>query len=83
MCDLKVPWEKEVPIDIQTQCLKCITCLKTEIKILRSTPIKNELMTEIYIHVFRDASIDGVCPVAYAVVYQPKKASQNLVTNKF
>ena len=40
-------------------------------------------MTEIDIHVFRDASIDGVCPVAYAVVYQPKKATQNLVTNKF
>ena len=83
LCDLKIPWEKEVPIDIQTQCLKWITCLTTEIKIHRSIPIKNELMTEIDIHVFRDASIDGVCPVAYAVVYQPKKASQNLVTNKF
>ena len=40
-------------------------------------------MTEIDIHVFSDASIDEVCPVAYAVVYQPKKSSQNLVTNKF
>ena len=40
-------------------------------------------MNEIDIHVFSDASIDEVCPVAYAVVYQPKKGSQNLVTNKF
>ena len=75
LCDLKVSWGKEIPIDMQTQWLKWITGLRTEIKILRSIPIKNEPITEIDIHFFNDASIDGVCTVAYAVVHQPNKVS--------
>ena len=55
LCDLKVSWDKEIPIDIQTQWLKWITGLKTEIKIPRSIPNKNEPITEIDIHVFSDA----------------------------
>ena len=83
LCDLKVPWDKEITIDIQTQWLKWITGLKTEIKIPRpSIPIKNEPITEIDIHPFSDASIDGVCTVAYAVVCQPNKVSQSLITSK-
>ena len=35
LCDLKVSWDKETPIDIQTQWLKWIKSLKTEIKIPR------------------------------------------------
>ena len=60
LCDLKVPWHKEIPKGIQTQWLKWITSLKAEIKIPRSIPIKNEPITEIDIHLFSDASIDGV-----------------------
>ena len=51
---------EEIPKDIQTQWLKCITNLKAEIKIPRSIPIKNEPVTEIDIHLFSDASTDGV-----------------------
>ena len=58
LCDLKVPWDKEVPIDIQTQWLKWITGLKTEIKIRRPISIKNERITEIDIQLFSDASTD-------------------------
>ena len=82
MCDLKVPWDKEVPIDIQTQWLKWITGLKTEIKIRRPISIKNERITEIDIQLFSDASTDWVCTVAYAVVYQPSKVNQSLITSK-
>ena len=35
LCDLKVSWDKETPVDIQTQWLKWIKSLKTEIKIPR------------------------------------------------
>ena len=35
LCDLKVSWDKETPIDIQTQWLKWIKSFKTEIKIPR------------------------------------------------
>ena len=51
-------------------------------KIPRSIPIKNEPITEIDIHLFNDASIDGVCTVAYTIVYQPNKVSQILTTSK-
>ena len=34
------------------------------------------------VHLFSDASINGVCTVAYAVIYQPNKISQGLITNK-
>ena len=71
LCDLKVSWDREIPIDIQTQWLKWITDLKTEIKIPRSILIKNEPITEINIHLFSGASIDGVCPVAKAVTQKP------------
>ena len=82
LCDLNVPWDKEIPIDIQTQWLKWVTGLKTEVKIPRSIPIKNEPITKIDIHLFSDASIDGVCTAAYTVVYQPNKVSQSLITSK-
>ena len=70
LCDLKVSWNKEIPIDIQTQWLKWITGLKAEIKIPSSIPIKNEPITEIDIYLFSDATVDGVCTVAYALVYR-------------
>ena len=70
-CDLKVSWDREIPIDIQTERLKWITDLKIEIKIPKSIPIKNEPIIEINIHLFSDASIDGVCTVAKAVSQKP------------
>ena len=63
-------------MDNQTHWLKWIICLKTYIKIPRSIPIKNEPITEINIHLFSDASIDGVSTVAYTVVYQPNKLAK-------
>ena len=57
LCNLKVPWYKEISIDIQTQWLKWITGLKAEIKIPNSNPIINEPLTEIDINLFSDATI--------------------------
>ena len=82
LCDLKVSWDREIPIEIQTQWLKWITGLETKIKIPRSIFIKNEPITEINIHLFSDASIVGVCTVAYAVVDQRDKGSQSIITSK-
>ena len=82
LCDLKVSWDKEIPIYIQTQWLKWITGLKTEIKIPRSIPIKYKPIAEIDIYLFSDASIDGVCTVTYTIVYQPNKVSRSLITSK-
>ena len=81
LCDLKFSWDEEILIDVQTQQPKWITDLKTEIKTPGSIPIKNEPITEIDIHLFSDASIDGICTVAYVIVYQPNNVSQSLITS--
>ena len=39
-------------------------------------------MTNIDINFFSDASIKGVCTVAYAITYQPNKISQAFITSK-
>ena len=33
-------------------------------------------------HLFSDAIIDGVCTVAYAVIYRPSKIILDLITSK-
>ena len=45
-------------------------------------PIKNEPITEIDIHLFSNANIDGVCTVACAEDYPSNKVSQRLITCK-
>ena len=55
--------------------------LNIKIEIPRSISIR-ETITNIFIQLFSDASINGVCTVAYAVMYQPNKISQGLITNK-
>ena len=47
----------------------------------RSISIR-EPIANIDIQPFSDASINGVCSVAYAVIYQPNKISQGLITSK-
>lgn len=49
--------------------------LNIKIEILRSISIR-ETMTNIDIQLLIDASIDGVCIVAYAAIYQPNNISQ-------
>ena len=53
--------------------MKWANGLNIKIQISRSVSI---------IHLFSDASINGVCTEAYAVIYQPNKISQGLITSK-
>ena len=48
--------------------MKWVNGLNIKIEILRSISIR-ETVTDIDIHLFSDESIDGVCNVAYAVIY--------------
>ena len=52
------------------------------IRLPRSMPIKGKQISYIFIHLFSDASLTGVCSVAYAVVNQQNIFSQNLITSK-
>ena len=61
--------------------MKWINSLNIKIEILSSISIR-ETITNTDIHLFSDASINGVCTVVYEVTYQPNKISQGLITSK-
>ena len=61
--------------------MKWVNGLNIKIEIPRSISIR-ETITNVDIHLFSDASINGLCTVAYAVIYQPNEISQGLITTK-
>ena len=81
VCNLKIPWDKEIPRENQNQWLKWTRDLHDKIKLSRSIPIKGKQIPYIDMHLFSDASLTGVSTVAYAVVNQQNILfSQNLIT---
>ena len=81
LCDLRIPWDNEIPQEIENKWVQLVNGLNIKIEIPRSISIR-ETITNIDIHHFSDASINGVCTVAYGVIYQPNKISQGLITSK-
>ena len=66
---------------IENKWVKWVNGLNIKIEIPRSISIR-ETITNIDIHLFSDASINRVCTAPYAVIYQPNKISQGLITSK-
>ena len=79
LCELRIPWDNEIPQEIENKWVKWVNGLNIKIEIPRSISIR-ETITNIGIHLFSDANMNGVCTVAYAVIYQPNKISQGLIT---
>ena len=75
---MRIPWDNEIPQEIENKWVKWVNSLKIKIEIPRSISIR-ETITNIGIHLFSDASMNGVCTVSYAVIYQPNKISQGLI----
>ena len=61
--------------------MKWFNGLNIKIEIPRSISIRKTI-ANIDIHLFSDASINGVCTIAYAVIYQLNKINQGLMTSK-
>ena len=81
LCNLRILWDNEIPQEIEDKWVKSANGLNIKLEIPRSISIR-ETITNTDIHVFSDAIITGVCIVAYAVIYQPDKISQGLITSK-
>ena len=77
--DLRMPWDNEIPQEIENKSVKWVNGLNIKIEIPRSISTRE---TNIDIHLFSDASMNGVWTVLYAVTYQPNKISQGLITSK-
>ena len=67
--------------EIENKWVKWVDGLNIKIEIPRSISVR-ETITNIEIHLFSDASINRLCTVAYAVIYQPNKISQSLIISK-
>ena len=76
-----MPWDNEIPQETENKWVKWINGLNSKLGIPRSTSIR-ETIKNIDIHLFSDASINRVCTIAYAVIYQPNKIRQGLITSK-
>ena len=81
LCDLRIPWDNEIPQEMENKWVKWIKGLNIKTETPRSISIR-ETITNIDINLFSDASINAVCTVAYVVIYQPNKISQGLITSK-
>ena len=73
--DLRMPWDNKIPQEIENKSVKWVNGLNIKIEIPRSISIR-ETITNIDIHLFSDASMNGVCTVAYAVIYQPTRLAK-------
>ena len=78
---MRIPWDNEIFQEIQNKWVEWVNGRNIKIEIPRSIRMR-ETITNIDIHLFGDASINGVCTIAYAVIYQPNKIGLDLITSK-
>ena len=82
ICESRISWDESVPQTIKLKWEKWKIDIVNKVEIPRSLTLKLEPITSVDLHTFGDASILGYCAVAYAVVSQPSKVNQGLVTSK-
>ena len=81
-CELKLPWDQEIPTQLVKKWNKWLTSSPSKITIPRSIPLLDANINLADIHVFGDSSIMGTYAVVYAVVFQPNGTQQNFIASK-
>ena len=71
----------EIFQEIENRWVKWVKSLNIKIEIPRLISIR-ETMANIDINLFSYTSINGVCTVVYAIIYQPNIINQDLITSK-
>ena len=82
VCDAKTSWDVNLDGKLLERWVKWERSLPLEQTVPRSIVNHQEEVTEIELHTFGDASIQGVGAAVYAVVRQPSGTTQQLVTAK-
>ena len=81
-CELKIPWDTQLPDGLIKELSKWEEGLPADITVPRPLTAHRENITKIDLHCFGDASGRGVSAALYAVVTQPSGVSVGLVTAK-
>ncbi|XP_065058645.1 uncharacterized protein LOC135686359 [Rhopilema esculentum] len=81
-CKQGVKWDEGLPKDLNERFVQWSKNLPERVAIPRSIPTKEGRITSIELHVFGDASIDGVAAIVYAVIRQESEKSQGLLVAK-
>ena len=82
VCDAKTSWDTNLDDKLMERWERWERSLPLEQTVPRSIVSHQEEVTEIELHTFGDASIQGVGAAVYAVVRQPSGTTQQLVTAK-
>ena len=82
VCNVKVAWDASLPPPLVSQWTRWKKELPAEVMVTRALTCSQEQIERIELHVFGDASKNGVCATVHAVVRQPSGVSQGLVTAK-
>ena len=81
-CNLKVGWDEKLPPDIAAKWAKWESRLPERVTFERALVKYQEPINSISIHVFGDASGQGVAAGAFTVVSQPSGITQGIVAAK-
>ena len=82
ICESRISWDESVPQTIKLKWKKWKLYIVNKVQIPSSLTLKQEPINSVELHIFGDANILGYYAVAHAVVSQPSKLNQGLVTNK-
>ena len=81
-CDLKLSWDETLPDELKRNWMKWIQSLPTQYTVPRSLTSIQEVIHNVDLHVFADASLTGVSAAVYVVINQGNHTSQGLLTSK-
>lgn len=82
ICDAHVTWDEELPEGLKERWFRWVRSLPEKFEIPRSILKANKEITTIDLHVFADASLNGVATVVYAIIDQGADKEQGLITSK-
>ena len=81
-CDLKLPWDQQLPDPLAKSWTKWLESLPRLFEVSRSIPTNMGLLHSVTLHVFADASAKGVSAALYAIIHQSEGKSQGLLASK-
>ena len=82
ICDRKIPWDKQLPLDLIAKWSVWHSELPDKVEFPRSLVNFREDINDIKLHAFGDASGKGVAAAVFVVIEQPSGVSQGLVAAK-